>query len=199
MVSRLILKIRTFQVSRIDEQVSEMITEGSYRMTESKETNGQVATRGAHTRRWDPFPMFSELEAEMDRLVGRRFPGIFPLRRTSSELDAGWAPSVDIFEKDGEIQVKAELPGVSKDDIEVSVEQDALVIKGERKAEEEVKKEDFYRMERFTGTFYRSIPLPEGVDEKNISATYADGVLEVHVPRPTAAEAVPTVKKIAIK
>jgi HSP20 family protein len=141
--------------------------------------------------------MLTELEAEVDRMFGRRLPSMFPLRRYTSSLGEGWAPSSDVYEKDGELVVKAELPGVQKQDIDVSVENGDLVIKGERKGEEEVKEDNYYRMERFSGTFYRRFPLPEGVDAERITADYTDGVLEIHVPKPTSAESEP--KKVSIR
>lgn len=158
-----------------------------------------ATTQETRPRRWDPFAMFAELESEMDRVFGRRFPAVMhPLRRVTSTLGQGWAPSADVFERDGAIVVKAELPGVDKGDISVTVESGDLVIKGERQAEEEVEEDRFYRMERFSGTFYRRFPLPEGVDEEQISAEYRDGVLEVRVPKPTGDEEVPERKTIPI-
>ncbi|HEV2128270.1 MAG TPA: Hsp20/alpha crystallin family protein [Thermomicrobiales bacterium] len=163
------------------------------------DTSRSVATtRETRPRRWDPFAMFTELEAEMDRMFGQRLPAFLPIRRYTGALGEGWAPSTDVFEKDGDIVVKAELPGVRKDDINVSVEQGSLVIKGERTAEEEVKEENFYRSERFTGAFYRRFPLPQGVDEDKSTADYTDGVLEVHVPKPGGEAAKPEARKIQV-
>jgi HSP20 family protein len=157
-----------------------------------------ATTTESRPRRWDPLSMLTELESEMDRLFGRRLPFMQPLRRYTGSLGGGWAPSTDVFEKNGEIVVKAELPGVAKEDIDISVDRGGLVIKGERKAEDEVKDEDYYRMERFSGSFYRRFPLPEGVDEDSITADYHDGVLEVHVPKPTGHDDTPEAKKITI-
>lgn len=150
-------------------------------------TNSSVATtREQRPRRWDPFSMLTELETEMDRVFGRRLPFMQPLRRYTGAPGGEWAPSTDVYEKDGNVVIKAELPGVKKEDIDVSVEQGDLVLKGERKSEEEVKEDDYYRMERFAGTFYRRFPLPDGIDEDQISADYNDGVLEVRVPKPAS-------------
>jgi HSP20 family protein len=167
-------------------------------MTDTGDTSSIAKTQETRPRRWDPFTMLSELEAEVDRMFGQRLPAFLPLRRHTGALGEGWAPSADVFEKNGEIVVKAELPGVEKDAIEVTVEKGSLVIKGERRAEEEVKEESFYRMERFTGSFFRRFPLPEGIDEDSITAEYHDGVLEVHVPKPTGHDETPEAKKVTI-
>lgn len=166
-------------------------------MTDKSEKSVVPASE-SRPRRWDPFAMFAEIESEMDRMFGRRFPFMQPLRRMGAAMGQGWSPSTDVFEKDGALVVKAELPGVDKGDISVTVEGGSLVIKGERKSEEEVEEDNYYRMERFSGSFYRSVPLPEGVDEDQISADYKDGVLEVKIPKPTGEETEPESKKIAI-
>lgn len=164
----------------------------------SDTTDTRVATTTeSRPRRWDPVSMLTELESEMDRMFGRTFPLARTLRRASPAMSEGWSPSTDIFEKNGELVVKAELPGVDKEHIDVSVENGSLVITGERKSEDEVNEEDYYRVERFSGSFYRRFPLPDGVDAEQITADYTDGVLEVHVPKPTASE--PESKKITVQ
>jgi HSP20 family protein len=165
-------------------------------MTDNGEKGVATMTEVKPARRWDPFSMLSELEAEMDRMFGRRLPAMFPLRRYTTSLGEGWAPSADMYEKDGDIVVKAELPGVEKDGIDVSIERGDLVIKGERKAEAEVKEDKYYRMERFAGSFYRRFPLPEGIDTNKITADYKDGVLEIRVPKPASSES--ETKKVTI-
>lgn len=103
-------------------------------------------------------------------------------------------PALDVFEKEDKFVVKAELPGMKEDDIDVSVVGDTLSIKGEKKTETEVKEEDYYRCERSYGTFYRSIPIPSNVDANKIEASFDDGVLEVALPK--SAKVKP--KKIAV-
>ena len=100
----------------------------------------------------------------------------------------GWEPSVDVYEKDDTYVVKAELPGVKKDDIDVSVSGDTLTIKGERKDETETKEENCYLAERSYGSFMRSMALPSTVDADNIEANYDDGVLEVKLPKSSKEE-----------
>jgi HSP20 family protein len=106
-----------------------------------------------------------------------------------------WAPRVDVEETDKEILITADVPGVDPKDVEVTVCDGSLVVKGEKKEEREENKKNFHRVERFTGSFYREIPLPSGTDFDKISAATAKGVLRVCVPK--KAEVLP--KKIAVK
>jgi HSP20 family protein len=94
-----------------------------------------------------------------------------------------WSPSVDIFENDNELIVKAELPGMEMKDIEVTFENNVLTIKGERRFEHETKKENYHRVEREYGSFSRSFALPTYVDEGTIRADYKDGMLNVVLPK----------------
>jgi HSP20 family protein len=102
-----------------------------------------------------------------------------------------------VFEKDNRLVTKIDLPGTKKGDVKVEVTEGQLVISGERKHEAEEKREDFYRCEREYGSFYRSVPLPEGVKLDDVKATFADGVLEVSVPMPARAE--PRMRKVEIQ
>jgi HSP20 family protein len=108
-----------------------------------------------------------------------------------------WIPEVDILEKNGNIIIQADLPGMKREDIEVAVEGDALIIRGHRKEEKETKEEDYYCSERAVGEFYRSFNLPEGVNASAIQATYQNGVLEVKMPRPATPETKKT--KVQVK
>jgi HSP20 family protein len=148
------------------------------------------------TRR-QPRDLFAEMQEEMARLWedGWPWPLARPFRRHLPK-EAMWAPRADIFEKNGAFVVKAELPGVNKEDVEVALDDGQLVIKGERKAETEVKEEDYYRMERTYGTFYRRMALPFETTAAQIEATFKDGVLEVKIPKPVETKVEP--KKIAI-
>lgn len=100
-----------------------------------------------------------------------------------------WAPEIDVFEKDNRLVTKIDLPGMKKEDVKVEVTDGHLAISGERKTEAEEKKEHFYRCEREYGSFFRSVPLPEGVKLDDVKATFSDGVLEVSVPLPARPEA----------
>jgi HSP20 family protein len=97
---------------------------------------------------------------------------------------AVWSPEVEVFERDGQFTVRADLPGVAKDGVKVEIVEGALVISGERKEEKEEKGEGFYRTERTYGSFFRRVPLPEGVKADEASATFKNGVLEVAMPAP---------------
>jgi HSP20 family protein len=125
----------------------------------------------------------------MERWWGARpfsfFPGplLRPFRGFGRERTM-WAPRMDVYEKDNSIFVKVELPGLKKEDVTIEMEGDALIIRGESKAESEVKEEDYYRLERTYGSFYRRLPLPTGVSRDQVEANLKDGVLEVHIPKP---------------
>jgi HSP20 family protein len=95
-----------------------------------------------------------------------------------------WSPEVETFQRGNELVVRADLPGMSKDQINVEVTDDAVVIQGERREESEDEREGFYRSERRYGSFYRTIPLPEGAIAENAKATFKDGVLEITMPTP---------------
>ncbi len=150
--------------------------------------------------RREPLAALDDIEREMERLWERvgfgPWPTFAPLRRFW-EPPAGWMPRMDVYEKGGKVVVKVELPGLRREDVQVEADAGDLVIRGERKAEEEVKEEDYYRLERRTGSFYRRVALPEGVEPEQIQASFTDGVLEVTMPRP--AQATPAARKIPVK
>src|SRR5262249_33960692 len=95
-----------------------------------------------------------------------------------------WIPPMDLAETDGEFVLRADLPGLSEDDVSIEVEDNVLTVSGERKTEHEERKEGYYRIERSSGSFRRSLTLPEGVDADAVKATFDRGVLEVRVPKP---------------
>jgi len=142
---------------------------------------------------WRPFREMEEMERRFEDIFGRPFlPAMW---RRIPVVEMGWAPAIEVFEKEDKFVVKAELPGMKEEDIDVSVVGDTLTIKGERKAETEVKEEDYYCCERSYGSFSRSIALPSSVDAKKIDASYEDGVLEVSLPKAPEVKA----KKVAVK
>ena len=134
----------------------------------------------------DPFTTFRQFASEFDRFFHDPWSFRWPSLRPSAAA-AGWVPQIDVFEKDQHLVTKIDLPGMKKDDVKVEVADGDLVISGERKSETEEKKEDVYRCEREYGSFYRAVPLPEGVNLADVKATFADGVLEVSVPLPAKA------------
>jgi HSP20 family protein len=120
--------------------------------------------------RWDPFRDLMSLQDEVNRLFRHSF-----LRGAGPSTDlakatAAWAPSVDVYEREGKLFVEAELPGLEASDIDISLEDSVLTVKGERKFEGEVKEENYHRMERAYGYFERRVGLPRKVDEENIHA-----------------------------
>ena len=131
---------------------------------------------------WDPFREMEEMQNRLLTLFGRRWPA---LRVQPDEEFAlmEWLPPVDIEEDNREYIVKAELPGMKKEEVKLKVEGGTLTISGERKAEKEEKEKKYHRLERSYGTFQRSFTLPEGTQPEKISAEFKDGVLLVHLPK----------------
>ena len=142
----------------------------------------------------DPFTMLRQMTSDFDRMFG--LP-TWPSFSTPAAQAFTWAPGIDVFEKDNRLFTKVDLPGLKKEDVKVEVADGYLAISGERKTEAEEKKDQFYRCEREYGSFYRAIPLPDGVKLEDVKATFADGVLEVSVPLPAKAE--PVKRKVEIQ
>jgi len=140
---------------------------------------------------WRPFREMEEMERRFEDIFGR---SLLPAWRRLPLEERGWAPAIEVFEKGDKFVIKAEVPGMKEEDIDVSVVGDTLTIKGEKKAESEVKEEDYYCCERSYGSFFRSVALPSTVDAKKIEASYDNGVLEITLPK--AAEVKP--KKVSI-
>ena len=159
----------------------------------AEKTTVPVKAGNGRMRRWEPAEIFDSLRDEMERFWGQAWPWPLarPLQRPTTTLTP-WAPRLDVFEKDGSLVVKAELPGIKKEDVEVALDQGDLVIQGERKEEQEVKEENYYRCERSYGSFYRRLAMPAEVGPEQIQASFTDGVLEVRVPLPAAEKAEPT-------
>ena len=141
-----------------------------------------------------PFSMLERFADEMDRIFDD-----FGLGRTSlasrtgrgllrspweSSSDWSWAPDVEVFHRNDELVVRADLPGLKKDDVKVDVTENGITIRGERKREHEEEREGLYRSERSYGSFYRLIPLPDGAITDQAKAKFKDGVLEITMPAP---------------
>lgn len=145
--------------------------------------------RRVHRRERAPLRPLRELEE-----IRRRFEDDIarPLLRSIwdriPEEVKMWAPSVDVFEKGDDLMVKVEIPGMKYEDIDVSVSEDTLVIKGEKEPDSSVKDEDYYRSEITYGSFYRFVALPSSIDTKNIEAVYEDGVLHITLKRALGAK-----------
>ena len=130
--------------------------------------------------RWDPFRDMMTLREKMNRL----FEDAAASRGDERDMISGcWSPSVDIYEKDNELILSAEIPGVEEKDVEISIEDNVLTLKGERKFEHETNEENYHRIERAYGTFVRSFTLPQYVDQENIKAAHENGLLKIHMPK----------------
>jgi HSP20 family protein len=137
-------------------------------------------------------------ERDMDRMmndfVGRRMRPWWPERwlRGDSEITT---PALDVYEEKDEIVVKAELPGMDKNDIEVNISDSELTLKGEKKKEDKIEEDDYYRCERSYGAFIRSVELPTGVQADKVKASFKNGILEIRMPKTEEAKT----KEIKIK
>jgi HSP20 family protein len=131
--------------------------------------------------RWNPLKEMSLIRSRFSNFFGDPF---FPATWAGDEGSRNVSPAVDIFEKDGKVVIKAELPGMDKKDISLDIQNDVLTLRGRRQYENEVKEENFYRKEMSHGTFERSFTLPTGVDADRVTAEFKDGILTVEVPSP---------------
>ena len=132
--------------------------------------------------RWEPIRDLVSIQDRMNRIFQDAFRGV-PASEEDWALGGNWAPPVDIYEHEGNLVLKAELPGIDPKDVDVRVENNVLTLQGERKFESEVKREEYHRVERAYGTFSRSFTLPNVVDTGNIKAEFKDGVLRVTMPK----------------
>jgi HSP20 family protein len=142
--------------------------------------------------RWTPQRDLMAVRDEMNRVLNEVFGR--GANDESAWSSGTWSPPVDIYETDEALVMKAELPGFSKDDISIEMKENTLVIRGERKREDEVKEGNYHRMERAYGAFQRSFLLPTTVDQNKVSAAYRDGILELRLPKVQAAQP----KRIAV-
>jgi len=133
--------------------------------------------------RWDPARELDTLQGEMNRLFASFFD-----TPTAGAGNGGmarrWAPAMDLVETDEHFVLRADLPGVTENDVRIELENNVLTIAGERKTEHETKKEGYYRLERAAGAFARALTLPEGVEADAVTANFDNGVLEVRIPKP---------------
>ncbi len=123
--------------------------------------------------RWDPFRDLTQMQSQLTRLMDQVWGG----------REETWMPAVDVFDRADAVVLKAELPGMDPDQVHIEVEDNVLTLRGERKFEEKVEDERFYRIERRYGSFQRSLALPQGAKTDEIQAAYQDGVLTVTVPK----------------
>jgi HSP20 family protein len=145
-----------------------------------------IRYRAPELASWSPFSRMSSLRDLLD--------SAFQLASAAPNLTSGWAPPLDVFEDDSKVTVQVEMAGMKKEDFDISLQDDALTISGERKSESEKREGESFRSERFFGSFSRSITLPSLVKVDEVKATYEDGVLTITLPK--AEEAKP--KKIQV-
>lgn len=169
-------------------------------MNEKKTEKMELAPR---TEMANPFQMMRRFTKNMERLFedfqGFTFPTFFNTDFAPFQVEfdkVEWVPQIEVLHNNGQFMVRADLPGLTKDNVNVEVTDDLLTISGERKDEKEEKREGFYRSERRFGSFYRQIPLPEGANTEKAAATFRNGVLEITMP--AAAIETPT-RKLEIK
>ena len=159
--------------------------------TKKKNGNDQVITLQAPTKQdlerlaETPFALMRRFSEQLDNLFADFGLGhglMAPLERGTNLAQGLWSPQVEMFERGKNIVVRADLPGLTKSDVNVEVADNSITIEGERKNENEKKGEGYYRSERFYGKFYRRVPLPEGVKADDAEATFSNGVLEITMP-----------------
>jgi HSP20 family protein len=130
--------------------------------------------------RWDPFRDLVTLREKMNRL----FEDAVTSRGEQKDLiTSAWAPAVDIYEDENQLVLTAEIPGIEEKDVEIKLEDNMLSIQGERKMEKETKEENYHRLERAYGSFYRSFTLPNYIDQDKIHAEHENGVLKITMPK----------------
>ncbi len=148
---------------------------------------------------WRPFMDLSRWEREMDRMMDdfftRRMRPWWPERWLTARDEEIVTPVVDVYEEKDDIVLKAELPGMDKNDIEVAISDSEVTLKGEKKKEEKVEQKDYYRCERSCGAFSRSVELPKDVQADKVKASFKNGILEVRIPQSKEAKA----KEVKIK
>lgn len=139
--------------------------------------------------RWDPARELDALQSDVNRL----FDGFFGRRGDSggaAQARRRWIPPMDLVETDDHLVLRADLPGIDREDLAIEVKEGVLTVSGERRAEHEDKQEGYHRVERSFGSFARSLELPQGVEADGVTADFDRGVLEVRIPKP--AERQPT-------
>jgi HSP20 family protein len=134
--------------------------------------------------RWDPAREIDSLQGEMNRLFSTFFDTPTSRGGNGNGVVRRWIPAMDLVETGEHFVLKADLPGMTESDVNIEIEKNVLTVSGERRTEHEEKHEGYYRLERSTGAFSRSLTLPEGIDAGAVTASFANGVLEVRIPKP---------------
>jgi HSP20 family protein len=174
---------------------SETSPQSGQTLARSEREQGSVERRGPSAGRFStPFEFMNRMSEEMDRSFDRLFRDFGMPRRSwltrspfrSAASEELWAPRVEAFQKGDRFIVRADLPGLKKDDVQVDVTENAITIHGERREERQEEREGYFHSEREYGQFYRTIPLPEGVITDSAQASFKNGVLEISMQAPPA-------------
>ncbi len=129
--------------------------------------------------RWDPGRELDTLQTDVNRVLDTFFGG-----RLANGATPRWVPAMDLVETDDHLVLRADLPGLDKDDVNIEIKDGVLTVSGERQAEHEERKDGYHRVERAYGGFSRSLSLPQGIDAEQVQADFDKGVLEVRIPKP---------------
>lgn len=158
-------------------------------MTRLEKHDGKAQRKGAEIvqARVAPRALFPRWMERFEELFADVWPPVWPVLRFPEEL-AMRVPPLDVYEEGGSVVVKAELPGMKKDEIEIHVSGDELTISGKKEKEEKIERKDYRRVERSAGLFRRTVSLPAAVEPEKVTASYKDGVLEIRAPRIDGAE-----------
>jgi HSP20 family protein len=172
---------------------SESAREGGQALASRERERGSMQSRDASNWSPSPFQFFDRMAQEMDRTFDRMFRDFGMPRQSwiarpfrSVDREGLWAPRIESFQKGDRFIVRADLPGLKKDDVQVDVSDEAITIRGERHEEHEEEREGYYHSERQYGQFYRSIPVPDGVITDSAQASFKNGVLEISMQAPPA-------------
>jgi HSP20 family protein len=168
--------------------------QGGQQLARRERDKGTLQRQDAGNSLAGPFDFMERMADEMDRTFDRMFRDFGVSRRSwrsrapfrALQREGLWSPRIEAFQQGDRFIVRADLPGLKKDDVQVEVTDDAITIQGERREEQEEQREGYYHSERQYGQFYRSIPLPEGVISESAQATFKNGVLEVSMQAPPA-------------
>jgi HSP20 family protein len=139
--------------------------------------------------RWSPIRELEDMRRNLDKLFGEFVEPVTRTQMVSKGEPGNLVPSVDIYDRKGEIVIKADLPGVGKEHIDLTITKDALTIRAEAKKDDEIKREEYYLQERSRGTYVRTIQLPQDVDSSKAKASFQNGVLEITLPKKEEAKA----------
>ncbi len=139
--------------------------------------------------RWSPLRELEEMRRNLDKLFGEYGEPTVRQHLMSKGAPASLTPSIDIFERKGEIVIKTDLPGIEKDQIDLSITKDTLTLRAETRKEEDIRQEDYYVQERSCGTYIRTVQLPQDIDSAKAKASFKNGVLEIIFPKKEEAKA----------